>query len=124
MKIRLWQNVCGDDMLHLCIDMKPHCRIFAGNVRVCKAVEHTLVHMVVPVVQVEIMEQCPEDQIFIIYMDMQTNGNDTADPHYRKAVLQCAGRSVLNILVHGADRIVLQIFLHFCLCQFQCFFFL
>lgn len=80
-------HVCGDDMLHLCIDMKPHCRIFAGNVRVCKAVEHTLVHMVVPVVQVEIMEQCPEDQIFIIYMDMQTNGNGTADPHYRKAVL-------------------------------------
>lgn len=80
-------HVCGDDMLHLCIDMKSHCRIFAGNVRVCKAVEHTLVHMVVPVVQVEIMEQCPEDQIFIIYMDMQTNGNGTADPHYRKAVL-------------------------------------
>ena len=80
-------HMCGDDMLHLCIDMKPHCRIFAGNVRVCKAVEHTLVHMVVPVVQVEIMEQCPEDQIFIIYMDMQTNGNGTADPHYRKAVL-------------------------------------
>lgn len=25
-------HVCGDDMLHLCIDMKPHCRIFAGNV--------------------------------------------------------------------------------------------
>ncbi len=80
-------HVCGDDMLYLRIDMKPHCRIFAGNVRVCKAVEYALVHMVVPVLQVEIMEQCPEDQIFIIYTDMQTNSNGTADPHYRKAVL-------------------------------------
>lgn len=79
-------------MLHLCIDMKPHCRIFAGNVRVCKAVEHTLVHMVVPVVQVEIMEQCPENQIFIIYMDMQTNGNGTQ-------LIRTTERQCCNVLV-------------------------
>ena len=52
-------HVCGDDMLYLRINMKPHCRIFAGNVRVCKALEYALVHMVVPVVQVEIMSNAP-----------------------------------------------------------------
>ena len=74
-------------MLYLCVDVKPHRCISAGNVRMGKAVQHALILVRVPIIQIKVVEQCPDDQIFLVYTDVQLFCHGTADMHHRKAVL-------------------------------------